>query len=112
MKTQRQRENNSLTVPPQILPDLFRSVARDLSVEDDVRFQGALRFLEKDDVLSFLDLVDSWSQQQYETPHEHFVWNQLACLLKKYPFVVKNIDPEGAAMKKFHHSEHRCRRMN
>jgi hypothetical protein len=61
-----------------------------------------------------LKLADSLSEQQYSDATDHFVANQFALLIKKYPWkssVVKT-DPESVAIRKFFSSEHKCKRLN
>lgn len=62
---------------------------------------------------ALLMLADSWASQKYETRHEHFVKNQFAALVRKYPWgrLVK-ADPEATAIKKFLSAEHKCSRIN
>lgn len=62
-------------------------------------------------------LVDSWSRQKYLDPTQHFVANQFAALLKKYPFESSRAErlgfnPLDTAMKNFWRSEHKCKRVN
>jgi hypothetical protein len=61
-----------------------------------------------------LDYADSLASQKYETASQHFEANQLAALVRKYPFpkYVLKKDTKGAALKKFLSAEHRCGRMN
>lgn len=50
--------------------------------------------------------------QQYETPHEHFVANQSALMVLKYPWDNSPFDPKAAALRKFKAGEEKCRRVN
>lgn len=61
-----------------------------------------------------LDLADSLSSQMYEDATTHFVANQFALLIKKYPFPKgsNKHDPEAKAFEKFEASEHSCKRAN
>lgn len=61
-----------------------------------------------------LDLADSLSGQMYTTATEHFVANQFAALIKKFPWTPSQVklDPEGTAVAKFLKSEHSCKRTN
>jgi hypothetical protein len=72
---------------------------------------GFLRSRSYDHLLAF---ADSLSEQTYSDATEHFVANQIALLVRKYPFPkgTVNTDPEGAAVKKFLQSERKCARMN
>jgi hypothetical protein len=62
----------------------------------------------------FLEYADLLSQQQYGDITKHYVMNQLAMLIRKYPWdpkVVKT-DPETKAIKSFLASERRCFLLN
>jgi len=62
-----------------------------------------------------LDWTERPCPQQYHTPAQYFADAQIAALIKKYPFTdseIPGIDPEGAAVRKFFASEHRCKRVN
>lgn len=61
-----------------------------------------------------LDEADSLASQKYEDATLHFVANQFAALVRKYPFDPKivNTDPRGKALKTFLKSEHKCSRLN
>lgn len=98
--------------PFRILTDLFRNLATDLHLWNEKPVQRAESLLRNGKYLSFLEETGSWSTQQYASSDEHRRWNQLSCLLKKYPFDDPSIDREGAAMKKFFMAEHRCKRIN
>jgi len=95
-----------------ILPDLFRNLAIDLHLWDDIKVQRAESLLRNGKYISFLEETGFWSTQQYASHEEHLRWNQLSCLLKKYPFTDPKIDREGTAMKKFFKAEHVCKRVN
>lgn len=61
-----------------------------------------------------LETADSLSKQQYGDMTEHFVINQFAMLIRKYPWnpkVVKT-DPRGEAIRSFLKSERRCFLLN
>jgi len=104
-----------LSVPKHLsrtLPrELFSALATDLGLSSEPSVQQALVFLEDEKYIEFLAVADSWCRQQYDTFAEHFAWNQLGCLLSKYPFSGSS-DLVNAALKKFYASEHKCRRMN
>lgn len=112
MKTQRNRGRNAPRFTSNVLTDVFGNLARDLSLHESGNVILARKSLGDGDIPSFLRQVDSWAEQQYSSSSEHFAWNQLACLLKKFPFQHPLLDPEEAAMKKFYAAEHRCRRTN
>lgn len=50
--------------------------------------------------------------QTYETPREHFVANQSALMVLKYPWDNSPFDPEQKALLKFRAGERKCRRIN
>lgn len=61
-----------------------------------------------------LALADSLSTQKYVDATSHFVANQFALLIRKYPWPldVLNLDPEGQARRSFHRSERKCALIN
>jgi len=71
-------------------------------------------FLLKDDYVGLLSYADSLSGQLYPDATEHFVANQFANLIRKYPWdpYLVNTDPEGTARKAWFLAEHRCKRVN
>jgi hypothetical protein len=73
-------------------------------------FLNAVKARDWDDLLA---VSDSWVSQKYDSHHEHFVKNQLAALVRKYPWgkLIK-ADPEGTAIEKFLAAEHHCHRVN
>jgi hypothetical protein len=91
---------------------LFRNLSADLGLSEEKEVKLAMGLLSSRKYLSFLDITDQWSTQSYASAQEHLAWNQLACLLKKFPFDDPSIDKEKAAMKKFHDAEHVCKRVN
>ncbi len=58
--------------------------------------------------------ADYLSTQQYPTAHEHFVANQFALLIKKYPWKPKllGFDPEATSYESFRAAEKRCGLIN
>jgi hypothetical protein len=49
----------------------------------------------------------------YSTAEQHYAANQLAALIKKYPFTsILGVDPEKTALEQFGLAERRCRRYN
>lgn len=66
---------------------------------------------------ALLDVADELTTQQYWSPAEHYAGNQLAALIRKYPFnadelKAQGIDPEKSAWEKFVAAEKRCERYN
>lgn len=61
-----------------------------------------------------LQLADSLSEQKYSDATLHFVANQFALLVRKYPWKPDSVktDPEAVAIRKFFTAEHRCKRLN
>jgi hypothetical protein len=98
--------------PERILVGLFHRMALDLGLAQNKTVIHAEGLLSSRKYLSFLRLADSWSAQSYASAAETAAWNQLACLLKKYPFDDPSIDREAAAKKKFLAAEHSCKRVN
>lgn len=72
---------------------------------------GALR---NQDVDRLLALADSLSSQKYDDATHHFVANQVAYLIKKFPFPpsLGSFNPEKKAREKFLASEATCRLTN
>lgn len=64
--------------------------------------------------LELLDLADSLSSTAYDDETVHYVSNQFAALIKKYPFSLSKdiVDPEQVAYRKFTRSEQQCSRFN
>lgn len=103
----------NVTVEPlRLLTKLFGSMALDVGLAQNKEVKRAEGLLSSRKYLSFLELTGSWSTQVYASAAETAAWNQLSCLLKKYPFVDPSIDRESAAMKKFLAAEHTCKRVN
>lgn len=98
--------------PMDLITTVFGSLAVDFGLHKEPQVQQALSLLSNKKYLNFLQITDTWTQQLYTSDSDHFRWNQLACLLKKYPFDDSSIDREETAMKKFYAAEHKCRRMN
>lgn len=70
--------------------------------------------LRRRDWPEFYKVADSLSAQKYPDATSHFVANQFALLVKKYPWDSKvvNLDPERAAVESFFKGENRCKRIN
>lgn len=66
------------------------------------------------DYRGLLEFADSLTGQQYTCAAEHFAANQLASLVRKYPYPssVITLGAREAAIKKFWKSEHYCARIN
>lgn len=65
------------------------------------------------DIKGVVDYADWLVDQTYSTATQHFVANQLAALIRKYPFPDgSGFDPEGEALRKFRKSEAMCHRIN
>lgn len=60
------------------------------------------------------ELADSWSSQSYDEARMHFLANQFAMLIKKFPWTPdqSKMDPEATAIKSFEKSERRCFLLN
>lgn len=93
--------------------NLIRCVLDTNSFSEDIKLKvsGYLRSKRYD---LLLELADSLGRTEYPTATEHFVANQLAALIKKYPFKIAHlgVDPEAAALKKFHQAERLAGRYN
>jgi len=70
--------------------------------------------LQANDVDSLLGIADSLSSQMYDDASSHFLANQVACLIKKYPFPVSlgSFRPKEKAWEKFLQAEARCAQVN
>lgn len=73
----------------------------------------ALSLLRAKDFDGLLNLADDLSSQKYDDADEHFVSNQFAALIRKYPWgKLISADPAGTAKDKFFAAEHKCHRIN
>jgi hypothetical protein len=70
--------------------------------------------MEEGKISEIVDWADSLVEQKYSTATQHFVANQLAAIIRKYPFPqsLNPFDPEKTAREKFLDSEASCRLMN
>jgi len=77
--------------------------------QDEFRAAAAAR-----DVPALLDLADYLSEQKYPDAYTHYVGNQIAALVRKFPFpgFEKQFKPEEVAFQKFLAAEQRCSRYN
>lgn len=64
------------------------------------------------DIRALLAVADSLSAQSHADATLHFVANQFAALIKKYPYPESPYDPEAEGYRKFLASEHKCLRIN
>lgn len=73
-----------------------------------------LRLCKKKQWATLLEYADSLSSQKHDDATSHFVANQFAALIRKYPWdpALVKTDPEGEALQAWHKAEHRCHRMN
>lgn len=107
------RKSCKMTIDPGIVPSLmFRETANSFGLSHIGSVRDAFALLKNGKYASFLELTDSWAGQQYQSSREHRAWNQLACLLKKYPFDDPSLDRRGAALSSFWKAERRCKRYN
>ncbi len=81
---------------------------------NDFVFTTAARLISNRNWNGLLRYADSLSKQSYLTALDHFNANQLAAIIRKYPFPsdLISVDPEKDALKKFWRSEHKCKRSN
>lgn len=107
IKQSRKLQHQRLEIYLQLLTQLCREHYRLNGISDLLH---ALRVRDFDSVLA---IADSWASQKYETLQEHFLKNQFAALIRKYPWgkLVK-ADPLESAKKKFFSAEHHCHRIN
>lgn len=65
-------------------------------------------------IRDLVDYADSLSEQKYSDAERHFSANQIAAIIRKYPFPSELADfqPEQKAMEKWHESEARCAKTN
>lgn len=75
------------------------------------RVSGLLR---NNDISGLVDVADSLVLQKYSTAREHFLANQIAAIIKKYPFPseLNPFDPEKKARESFDSAEQKCKVMN
>lgn len=64
------------------------------------------------DVRALLMAADSLSSQSHDDATSHFVANQFAALVKKFPLDQDFLNPEQEGYNKFCRSEHKCHRVN
>lgn len=89
------------------LETLLRSIDSEVS-------RALLSHLENEEYDKLLDLADVISSTVYRTPAEHLLGNQLAAVIRKYPFPngLLNRNPRAEATKIFFRSELKCKRVN
>jgi hypothetical protein len=90
---------------------LLGRLVKDLSFPMKDQLLGALRAQQVD---RLLEIADSLSSQKYDDATQHFVGNQVAYLIKKYPFPsnLGSFDPKKAALEKFVSAELKCAQTN
>jgi len=89
------------------LGHLFRSI-------DHEKAREGLSLLERRDFTGLIMFADSLSSTEFGTHTQHRVWNQIASLVRKYPFPPGSValDPRARALETFLGSEHHCKRLN
>lgn len=93
----------------------FLDLLRVIEVSNSSRpLSNIIRLFERGDIIGGYEEADSLSKQSYLTPAEHFAANQVAYLIKKYPFPesINPFDPEREAKDKFRAAEIRCSETN
>lgn len=98
--------------PNKVYRKILRSVVEqwtELSKDDTL--EQAIRSW---DIPKMLSVSDSLVVQQYSTAAMHFAANQMAALIRKYPWTPKEskLDPEATALATFLSSERSCKRIN
>lgn len=85
-----------------------------LSTTEFPQAAKALELVQREDWNGLVDYADCLSSTVFQTAREHRVCNQIAAVIRKYPFPdgLMNVDPKEAAMEKFLASEHHCKRVN
>ena len=73
-----------------------------------------LDLLNADRFSEMVEYAGYLSSTEYKTAGEHRLCNQIAAVIRKYPYPegVVSFDPEGKATKLFLSAEHKCRRVN
>lgn len=106
-KTNTRLQHNAFTYYVKML----RKLCVDHQTVDGV--PDLLHLIDAQDWNAVLDLADSWSEQKYSDRTLHFVRNQFAALIRKYPWEKRvSANPERTALKKFLKAEHNCHRVN
>lgn len=97
----------------EIYLNLLRVVLDSSSFYDAYR-STVLGHLRSRSYAKLIELADSLGRTEYPSAAEHYAASQLASLIKKYPFGknIPGINPEEAALKKFHEAERLCGRYN
>jgi hypothetical protein len=74
----------------------------------------ALSLLEKNAWSDLVEFADYLASTEYQTPAKHRLCNQVAAVIRKYPFPdgLLPYDPERKALDTFLACEHRCKRVN
>lgn len=97
--------------------DLFQNLLRNVCQTYAPRYPFAATcygLIRNKDVDGLVTYADSLSSQKYDDATTHFVANQIASLIRKYPYPKgsNTFDPEAKAISKFMKSEHKCMRVN
>lgn len=102
--------SNSWPVYRKLLGRIVAGLDADVFPDKD-KLMGAIR---NQNVDLLLDLADSLVSQKHDTATKHFVANQIAYLIKKYPFpkTLGSFDPESKAREKFFEAEQKCKATN
>ena len=107
------------TLPDSKFLSAIASVIHDLSVDKGSFSKPLSKNLQKMEGLlrsrhtkQAIEHADSMASQLYDTAAEHFAGNQIAALIRKYPFNPSPFDPEGAALELFLKNERRMWRVN
>lgn len=97
----------------QLYVDILHQLARE-HTSDGSPYASLPGFLRGRDYKGLLNWADSLLEQTYSSATEHFVANQFASLIRKYPWdpTVVGTDPEGTAIKTFLRSERKCALLN
>ncbi len=84
-------------------------------LRDDVTWKKSLLgFIRRREISNMLLVADSLTEQEYVSATDHFVANQIASLIRKYPFPsdLTPYAPELEAKSKFIRAELNCKSMN
>lgn len=74
----------------------------------------ALEFVKNENWTGLVEYADLLSSTEYSTAGEHRLCNQIAAVIRKYPWPEGSVcfDPEKTAREKFYKSERKCARVN
>lgn len=95
---------------------VYRKILGRLCQEyDNYEFTKSISgFVRNNDIVRLVEVADSLVEQKYPTATEHFVANQFASLIRKYPFPsdLNPFDPRKVAVEKFYEAERNCSVIN